>query len=335
MKQRIEYIDLAKGICISLVVLLHVYGDLSGTFIKIMNLFRMPLYFVLSGLFFKTYGGLFLFIKKKTNKLIIPFLFIFLLIIIPSNLLLDLKDGKEISLINLFYGGKGKINLGIDGAVWFLLCLFFVNIIFYLINILSKQNIILLCLLSCICGIIGYTINFYNLYLPIWSDSALTAVPFFLTGFLLRNYSNFLSDELSNIDYYTCGLFFITLLGVFFFNELQGLVVISYGSNTFDINIVSLYLGGISGTLCVLVISKYFKYITGLTYIGRYSIVVLLTHLLFLFIIRNILYQLGINQESITLNFLIFIFIMLIEIPTIKLCIHYLPFCFAQKDLWK
>lgn len=68
MTKRIEYIDLAKGICIMLVVLLHVFGDMSGTVIKIMNLFRMPLYFVLSGLFFKQYEGFYSFLKKKTNK---------------------------------------------------------------------------------------------------------------------------------------------------------------------------------------------------------------------------------------------------------------------------
>ena len=78
MTKRIEYIDLAKGICIMLVVLLHVFGDMSGTVIKIMNLFRMPLYFVLSGLFFKQYEGFYSFLKKKTNKLLIPFLFTFI-----------------------------------------------------------------------------------------------------------------------------------------------------------------------------------------------------------------------------------------------------------------
>lgn len=76
MSQRIEFVDLAKGICISLVVLFHVFGDLSGDVIQLMNLFRMPLYFVLSGLFFKTYDGLIPFIKKKTNKLLITFFFL-------------------------------------------------------------------------------------------------------------------------------------------------------------------------------------------------------------------------------------------------------------------
>ena len=335
MKQRIEFIDLAKGICISLVVLLHVYGDLSGTIIKIMNLFRMPLYFVLSGLFFKTYDGLFPFFKKKTNKLLIPFFFTFLFIIIPSTWLLNVKNSKETTLSDLLLGGEGKINLGIDGAAWFLICLFAVNIYFYLIFLISKQNIIRIGLLSCFCGISGYMLNYYNHYLPMWFDSALTAMPFFLTGYALRHHSNILYGRICKNDLYSCTLSFLILLAVYFYDEWQGTGAIAYGSNTFDISIISIYLGGLAGTYCVLMISKYMKHIPGISYIGRYSIVVLLTHLLYMFVIRNVLYQLGIPQEDVILNLLVFIGIMILELPTIRFCIRYLPYFFAQKDLWK
>ena len=68
---RIAYIDLAKGFCIVLVVLFHAKGVLnihyaSDTFL---GSFRLPLYFFLSGLFFKDYGGLSKFFIKKTNRL--------------------------------------------------------------------------------------------------------------------------------------------------------------------------------------------------------------------------------------------------------------------------
>lgn len=89
MEQRIEFIDLAKGFCILLVILAHVFGDTSGTFIEMMDVFRMPLYFILSGLFFKTYGGIFPFFKKKTNKLLIPFICSYLFIILPAGCLLQ------------------------------------------------------------------------------------------------------------------------------------------------------------------------------------------------------------------------------------------------------
>ena len=85
----------------------------------------------------------------------------------------------------------------------------------------------------------------------------------------------------------------------------------------------------------MLMFSKYFGHLPIISYIGRYSIVVLLTHLLYLFIIRNLLYQAGINQsERVDTNIVVFAVIILLMLPTIKFCVRYLPYCFAQKDLW-
>lgn len=335
MSQRIEFIDLAKGICISLVVLLHVFGDLSGGVIQLMNLFRMPLYFVLSGLFFKTYDGLFPFIKKKTNKLLIPFFTTFIFIVLPTTFLLNELEGKTTTFSNLFWGGVGKFNLGIDGAIWFLLCLFVVNIYFYLIFLLTKRNLVGITILSIVCGFIGYAMSHYGLCLPMWMDSALTAMPFFLFGYLLRCYSEVLYSSFSNKDVLLAIVSLVFLISVFMYDEWRGESVVVYGENIFNTPFLSLYIGGVSGTYFVLMIAKYFGHMPIISYIGRYSIVVLLTHLLYLFIIRNVLYQLGVSQNGVLLNWFVFVLIILFSVPTISLCIKYLPYWFAQKDIWK
>ena len=79
-KQRIVWIDKAKGICIILVVLhhslIHTHADflLSNTNVEnFLSAFRMPLYFALSGIFFKTYSSFSIFVIRKINKLIVPF----------------------------------------------------------------------------------------------------------------------------------------------------------------------------------------------------------------------------------------------------------------------
>lgn len=74
MQQRIEFIDLAKGICIILVVLLHIVPSAN---IPELRFIRIPLYFILSGLFFKDYGSFRNFLKKKVNNILIPFLFFY------------------------------------------------------------------------------------------------------------------------------------------------------------------------------------------------------------------------------------------------------------------
>lgn len=79
MKKRIQYIDLAKGFCIILVVAYHVnkafHFKQFPLFWDTLSVFRMPLYFFLSGLFFKEYEGFFGFSLRKVNKLLIPFFF--------------------------------------------------------------------------------------------------------------------------------------------------------------------------------------------------------------------------------------------------------------------
>ena len=71
-KKRIEFIDLAKGICILLIILGHtgVAVDYPG-----LTALRTPLYLTLSGLFFKDYGSFKELLKRKTNRVFIPFIF--------------------------------------------------------------------------------------------------------------------------------------------------------------------------------------------------------------------------------------------------------------------
>lgn len=335
MNQRIEFVDLAKGICISLVVLFHVLGDLSGAVVHVMNLFRMPLYFVLSGMFFKTYGSFLSFLKKKTNKLLIPFLFTFFCVIIPTSYILTMRENNNVVWEDLFWSGRGVPNLGINGASWFLVCLFVVNLLNYFIHKVSRNRTFLIVLLSCMCGLLGYILNISRVYLPLWMDSALTATPFFLAGYVFRGYSSFLYSEMKKKDYVNGVLSLFVLLLIYGYDEWKGTGVIAYGENVYDISIMSLYCGGVAGTYFVLMISKCLGYLPILSYIGRYSIVVLLTHLPLLFVIRNILYQLDFKQDSIMINMAVFVLIILLELPIIKLCIKYLPYCFAQKELFK
>lgn len=80
MKQRIQYVDLAKGFCIILVVLFHVlqHFRVQSEFVNVLSTFRIPLYFFLSGLFFKEYEGFLGFLLRKINKLFIPFCFFYI-----------------------------------------------------------------------------------------------------------------------------------------------------------------------------------------------------------------------------------------------------------------
>lgn len=137
-QHRYEFIDLAKGIAIILVVVYH-FGDVVLTGSSKLNLmfldFRMPLYYVLSGLFFSQYSGIGEFMVKKTNKLLIPFVFFYLL----ASLLLIIKEwilGIPFDFSRLNFVKYEHVSC--NGPLWLLLSLFECGVIFYFLVNLSK-----------------------------------------------------------------------------------------------------------------------------------------------------------------------------------------------------
>lgn len=53
MKARLDYIDVARGMAMGLVVLGHCYGSVGAPVNRFILSFHMPLFFFLSGLFCK------------------------------------------------------------------------------------------------------------------------------------------------------------------------------------------------------------------------------------------------------------------------------------------
>ena len=81
MSKRIEYIDIARGIGILLVVMGHNdFGAISPFAYKVIYSFHMPLFFFLSGYFLNTSIGFWNFFKKRFNSLLKPFFFTIFLI---------------------------------------------------------------------------------------------------------------------------------------------------------------------------------------------------------------------------------------------------------------
>lgn len=198
MKQRIDYIDLMKGICIFLIILLHVGITFPSERINMMlRAFRIPLYFFLSGLFFKEYSCFKDFIVRKINKLVIPFLFFPWLtacvVIFDSNIHIGPTYFAFIYLHPCNF------------PVWFLRCLFYTYIIFYIYNkatVNFKPHFNMLCL---------YVISFIIWYItPLIQDTfvidgvnliyvsniipSIIALPFFYTAYFLKQH-NFLTKS--------------------------------------------------------------------------------------------------------------------------------------------
>ena len=127
-QQRIEFIDLAKGFCMLLIVAHHILPFAKNPEI---GHFGNSLYFIISGLFFKTYDSFSSFLKKKINGLLIPFLFFYVVSYIAFYVLTivpEIPTANATGILDIFTQ-KSLFN----GPIWFLLSLFWVLMLFYII----------------------------------------------------------------------------------------------------------------------------------------------------------------------------------------------------------
>lgn len=331
-KQRIEWIDTAKGMCIILVVayhtLIHTHADflISNTNIDgFLSTFRMPLYFTLSGLFFKKYSSFFDFLIKKCNKLIIPFIFFYIFgsIIIPILFqLLHFNLYATLPLKDLLSDCLFNHCRSINGPLWFLPCLFMSNLLYYFINTISKKTSWIICI-ALLFGITGLYLSYIKYELPLCISTSFTAIPYFCFGNIIYKYG-LLNKRLLSTNY-------TILISLIIFSILY----IYSGETVFSENKYSkphnLYILSITGVSCILLLSQKIGKAEVISYLGRYSIIVLCTHLFFV----RLFYHIFIGY-----NFRVSILFTICMILTFTTCIiiipllkKYLPWFVAQKDL--
>ena len=324
MKDRIIWIDLAKGFCILLVVLSHVadYIYIDVPFSEQMSSFRMPLYFVLSGMFFKQYDGFVGFFKRKANKLLVPFLFF----LITTSVIPYAIVNQENSLNLFFTEENGPVY---NFAIWFLLCLFEINILFYAIQILSfklttEYRFTFVLVVSVLLGCFGIFLGVNDCRLPFYIGTAFTAMPFFAFGWWLRNNTSFLSSPVSPV--LDVSIIVFCSLIVYFCADR-----VIYSSNIIPINSFALvHLCGIAGTMMVLIIAKFLKTLPLVSFWGRYSIIILCTHQIVIIIVQHFIKSVFVGSLLFLMLFLLTVIICHILILFMK---RFMPHVTAQKDL--
>lgn len=314
MNKRIEYIDLAKGICIFFIVIQHVtyYYHIEYPFQKMIESFTLPLFFFLSGIFFKEYGGVLDFCIRKTNKLLIPFISFFILTCLIQNWIFTGEIGGVFYLRELLIHERLHYNY----AIWFLPCLFEVSVLFYLLQRFLGAK--LLCITS---FVIGVCIGSFKVDLPLYIDSAMMFLPFFTFGCLLKQNTEFFSGP---PEWKRDGI----LIGVCF---LSGYVLCNMLHPNSYIQPLLFYLWGMLGTFMILLFARLAKSFQPFSYWGRYSIVILCVHFPILIHVKRILLRYDIDGISgMMFNLCITMILSTICIP---LFCKYLPFTVAQKDL--
>ncbi len=306
-KPRYEFIDLMKGICILMVVMSHCQIAWISDF-ALLTTFRMPLYYILSGIFFKTYGSFNVFLNKKINSLIIPYL----ATVVLYNLV--------VNIIHYFTGGY-KV-LGFDPpSMWFLISLFQVGIIYYCIQ--QVKNTTAQTIICIVLSLIGYMLFYLKIELPFYTATTLSTVIFYHFGYIIKT-ANILKPKTPKHNIIMLIIFvsiFVIIGAVFTVGKLK-LQRNIYPSNY----LISIALA-LSGTLIILFLSKLLVKLPFISYIGRYSIIVLCTHNTYINLFTTLTEYWNIPYA----DYIVLLSVLLLSVPTIKIVNKYVPFLFAQK----
>ena len=186
-KQRVDFIDTAKGIGILLVILGHLIALHSHLEYSIYS-FHMPFFFFVSGLFVDPNTNRFMqYTLKKAKRLMIPYAF-FCLIGTAVTFLLPVFDNPDLhtALKGILYGDVGNIHVG---PIWFLPCLFCVYTLFYPFFhiILEKKNYFFNFVFICGLIISPIIINHIGFQFPFKINVAISALSIFSIGFLSKS----------------------------------------------------------------------------------------------------------------------------------------------------
>lgn len=260
IKKRLDYFDVFRSLGIMLMIMGHIgFGENFDYFI---HAFHMPMFFFISGYFYKgqkyRIGE---YIGKKAKSLLIPYLFFGIAHYIIS---LFLGEFTLKPLLHLFT--TNTEGLPICGALWFLTALFFTEIIYYL---LDNRGFLFLLPILVIIGHFSDTVFQYPL--P-WSLSpSFVGLGLYWFGKMTKKYENKIKKIL-NLSYWQILVIgIITVLLIF----TNGYINMREGTYAFIplfwINaLLSIFIGiSISKNICRI------KKIRWFTFIGKNSIVYL------------------------------------------------------------
>ena len=257
-QKRIEWIDIAKGIGMILVVYGHT--SIPKYISNWIYSFHMPMFFIIAGMLFTPKGtDFYLFLKHKFKGLVIPYLFF---------LMWDIayRFYWEINIpINIFTEGK------IDFAYWFLQVLFSCSIInWVLIKYLDKWTYALVLFIF---SIIGYYLSCKNMHFPYRLEVVFLASVHYGMGFLLKKH-------LKNRNANTIITSFVLVM-TFVIAEFIPRLDMNYNHyGSYLPNILTAWIGSISIFMTSKLISRINKrnfamLKSTLTWIGKNSIVIM------------------------------------------------------------
>lgn len=211
--ERIEYIDIARGIGIILMIAGHVYYD--TVFRDIIFSFHMPLFLFISGMLYKYNENTKEFIIKIIKRLYIPYVIGVVFVSTFRNILLN-SNIKILPQILVGFSNCRSMFPTVEtvGALWFIPYLIFIQIVYNYINKVAEGKDVLLLYETIVLMLCGFYFKKEQVYLP-WSiDVALTTMIFYFIGNMLQKHK--LMPKIMNNNWLIVALCIIWLVGAKF-----------------------------------------------------------------------------------------------------------------------
>ncbi len=263
---------MAKGYGIIFVIIGHVDMPYLTTFFYA---FHMPLFFFLSGYVFSIKSNLYSFLKAKFRRIIIPYFFLCIPVIFVNTIFLN---EKTFEWSNFIYELEKFIIQERYTTLWFIACLFILNILNYIILVRCRyywQSSIIVFIMS-LCGIFLWRNGITAL--PWNFDAALVMSPFFYIGYLVKNKFR-INDviSLSKISIFFILLLLCVVVGVFnaWNISISGTRIDVYYSH-FYMEVIS-YFTAFVGIVLVILLSICYK-CNIIRYIGENSLIYFAWH---------------------------------------------------------
>ncbi|MFI1771043.1 acyltransferase family protein [Thalassobellus citreus] len=314
-QERIHFIDIAKGLGIWLVIIGHL--NTNEFLHNMIYSFHMPFFFFLSGYLNKESTKIGSLIGKKGRTLLIPYLFFGLLSIfimlffkVVLNNPIQSKHLNDIIRITYYNGNP----LPINKVIWFLMVLFWVEMFHFF---LIKMNLALKLGIS---FVFGYFISIYlintHIRLPFGIDIVPMALSFFYMGIALKKY---IIKRIS-ISKQKMGLIFLVAFCFLLFLNLWFKPNINMMNLKYD-NPILLISSFIAGTAMLMCISKMINKNFFIAFYGCNSLIVLGLHGIVVRLSNSLMKAFDFYLDW----YIIFLFVLAILYPLIKILNSYFP----------
>ena len=311
-KQRVDYIDLIKGITIFGVIWVHTCHFDWLTAILVNSIF-----FFLSGFFFyrKPIKN---FIKTKIKTILIPFLFFYLLSY-PFRIIVHYWDYRTLStfdwrcILDIFDISAQTDYLFVNVPLWFLICIFVIQVIYYFISYLDKRLIAVIAIACLVAKDL-----FYSIPSPFMINAAFYYLGFFALGNL---FGKPLIEKLKNPQFRHISLRISILLMIIVIG-----VSINSTNNWIELQTTHIKLLMIFFTL--MSVASYFnenKHLRLIRFFGENSLIIMGLHVPPLIVIKRISMMLF-GECTPMMGFLHSILCIAILYVVIIFCNKYIPF---------